>query len=174
MKTFYYTPPKLKASTQRIEVKDEQGNVCCTFRRVYPNALVKWGNVIFDIDWSASVEVYSSEGQPIFQCSKKTPWIGKPEYFVQNNCTQDTFRVTYTTWQKVAPEFKVTYRDQEYALKKDLFDWAKFMKSGEVLAKWQMKPSEWFKVRLEIEADCPIQEPGFFVALFQTIFYIGD
>ncbi|WDM23042.1 tubby C-terminal domain-like protein [Paenibacillus polymyxa] len=174
MRVFFYNPPKLKPSTKRIEVKDEQENVVCTFRRVYPNTLVKWCNFIFDFDWIARVEVISAEGHSIFQCTKKTPWFGRPEYFVNHNKTQDAYHITYTTWQKIAPEFKVTYQDQEYVIKKDLLDSAKFMQSDRVLAKWQMKPSDWFKARLEIEADCPIQEPGFFVALFQNIFYIGD
>ncbi|MCM3493798.1 MULTISPECIES: hypothetical protein [Paenibacillus] len=174
MKIFSYNPPKLKPSTKRTKVKDEQGNVVCWFERVYPNVIAKMCNYVFGIDWSAQIQVYSADGHPVFQCNKKTPWLGRPEYSVQRSDTQDVFRVTYKSWQKVAPEFKVTYQDQEYVIKKDMFDWAKFMHSGKELARWRMKTTEGFKVRLEIEEASPIQEPEFFVALFHSIFLIGD
>ncbi|MBT2293687.1 hypothetical protein J7E73_32265 [Paenibacillus albidus] len=174
MKSYSYNPPKLKPSTKRIEVTDEEGNVACTFQRVYPNSVVKVCNYMFDIDWSAQVNVYSTDGHLVFQCKKTAPWLGRPEYIVQRCNTKDFFRVTYTTWQTLAPEFKITYQNQEYILKKDMLDWAKFLQGEEELARWKMKPTEWFKTRLEIEAACPIQEPEFFVALFQCIFYIGN
>lgn len=174
MKRYSYFPPKLKPSAKRIEVTDEDGNVVCTFQRVYSNAIARVCNYVFDIDWSARVNVYSADGQPVIQCQKKTPWFGKPEYVVQYCNTQDTCHVTYKTWQKLAPEFKITHRNQEYVMKKDILDWAKFLHEGVELARWKTKPREWFKAELEIEDACPIQEPEFFVALFHCIFYIGD
>lgn len=174
MKRYTYVPPKLKPSTKRIEVTDEEGNVVCTFQRVYPNAVARVCNYVFDIDWSARVNVYSTDGLPVIQCKKTTPWFGRPAYVVQHCNTQDTYRVTYTTWQKLAPEFKITHLNHEYVLKKEVLDWAKFLQAGEELARWKMKPTEWFKAQLEIEAACPIQEPEFFVAVFHCIFYIGD
>lgn len=174
MKTYTYIPPKIKHSTKRVEVTDEEGNVACTFQRVYSNVIARVCNYVFDIDWFAQVNVYSKEGLPVFHCKKTTRWIGRPEYIVQRCNTQDTYHVTYMTWQKLAPEFKITHRDHEYVLKKELLDWAKFLNAGEELARWKMKPKEWFKTQLEIEAACPILEPEFFIALFHCIFYIGD
>ena len=37
-----------------------------------------------------------------------------------------------------------------------------------------MKTTEFFKTYLEIEEDCPIQEPAFFVCLCQSIFFVGE
>jgi hypothetical protein len=175
VKRYTYVPPKLKPSTKRIEVTDEEGKVACTFQRVYPNYIAKLCDYVFSIDWSAQVNVYSTDDLLVFQCKKMTPWFGRPEYIIQR-CTaaEETYRVTYTTWQKLAPEFKVAHLNHEYALKKEVLDWAVFLQAGEELARWKMKPTEWFKTTLEIEANCPIQEPEFFVALFHCIFCVGD
>lgn len=174
LKSYSYNPPKLKPSSKPVEVTNEEGEVVCTLKRSYPNLAAKVCVFIFDIDWSAQVEVFSREGQPVFQCKKRSLWFGRPEYIIQRCNTEEVFHVTYLTWQKVAPEFKITYQDQEYVLKKEMLDWARFLQAGKELARWRMKSKDGFKTRLEIEADCPIQEPEFFVALFHCLFYIGD
>lgn len=76
MKIFSYNPPKLKPSTKRTKVKDEQGNVVCWFERVYPNVIAKMCNYVFGIDWSAQIQVYSADGHPVFQCNKKHHGLG--------------------------------------------------------------------------------------------------
>lgn len=38
---------------------------------------------------------------------------------------------------------------------------------GRELARWKMKTTEWFKTYLEIEEECPIQEPEFFFVFFK-------
>jgi hypothetical protein len=59
-------------------------------------------------------------------------------------------------------------------MKKEVMDWVRFYHQGKEVARWRMKISEWFKSYLELEDDCPIQDPEFFICLFQTIFYVGD
>ncbi|WP_442951200.1 tubby C-terminal domain-like protein [Paenibacillus sp. 481] len=52
-------------------------------------------------------------------------------------------------------------------------DWVKVYYRGQEVVRWKMKLSEWFQTHLEIADDCPIQDPAFFVCLFQCIFYVG-
>ncbi|MGP7817650.1 tubby C-terminal domain-like protein [Niallia sp. 01092] len=174
MQKFSYSPPKFKPSTKIIDVMDEQGNVVCKFKRTYKNLIAKIGNYIFDIDWSVQYDAYSNDGDIVFQSKKVTKWFGRPEYNVFNCKTNEEFNVSYKTWQKIAPEFLITNNTSEYVLKKELMDWVRFYHQGKEVARWNRKATELFKTYLEIEEDCPIQDPEFFICLFQNIFYVGD
>lgn len=174
MKVYTYAPPKLKASAKRIIVRDETGAMACSFQRVYANKVVQAGNYLFDIDWSAQVDAYSPDGRLLFQCRKTTPWLGRPRFAVHRCDSLDSYPVTFTSWQKLAPSFEIIYDGQRFFIKKELLDRAAFMLGNQVLARWSFKPIDGFKARLEIEAECPIQEPEFFVVLFHCLFHIGN
>ncbi|WP_163099957.1 hypothetical protein [Peribacillus alkalitolerans] len=174
MQKYTYAPPMLKPSIKMIDVIDDQGNVVCNFKRTYKNFMTKIGNYIFDIDWSTQIDVYTNDRDIVYQCKKLSPWFGKPSYIVINCKTNEDYKVSYKSWQKVAPEFRITNNSSEFIVKKELMDWARFYHQGKEVARWKMKSTELFKTYLEIERECPIQEPEFFVCLFQCIFFVGD
>lgn len=174
MHKYNYSPPKIKISTKLVDVLDEQGNVRCRFRRKYKNLLVRMINLWESFDWYAQVDVFSAEGELLYYCKKTSKWLGRPFYQVFNCKTNEVYHVTYTSWQKVAPEFVITGPSIELVMKKDFMDWARLYYEGREIARWKMKTSEWFKTYLEIEEDSPIQDPEFFIGFCQCIIYIGD
>jgi hypothetical protein len=174
MQKFTYSQPKIKDSTKLIDVIDEQGNVKCKFKRTYKNFIVRMVNYWRSFDWFAQIDVFSYDEELVYQCKKTTKWLGRPYYQVINCKTNEVFQITYKSWLKIAPEFLITNQSDEFTMKKEVMDWVRFYHQGKEVARWRMKISEWFKSYLELEDDCPIQEPEFFICLFQTIFYVGD
>ena len=59
-------------------------------------------------------------------------------------------------------------------MKSGIMDSVQFFHQGKEVARWKMTITEFFKTYLEIEEDSPIQDPAFFICLFQCIFYVGD
>ncbi|WP_458415375.1 hypothetical protein ACNQFZ_12100 [Schinkia sp. CFF1] len=174
MQKYTYSPPKIKDSTKLIDVMDEQGNVKCRFKRTYKNLLVRLINYLGSFDWYTQIDVYSNNGELIYHCKKTAKWVGHPYYHIFNCKTNEIFQVTYKTWQKIAPEFLITSPSHEFTMKKEVMDWARLYHQGKEVARWKMKTTEWFKTYLEIEETSPIQDPEFFICLFQCIFYVGD
>ncbi|MDF9763472.1 hypothetical protein OKW24_005245 [Peribacillus simplex] len=174
MQKLIYFPPKIKDSTKLIDVIDEQGNVKCKFKRTFKNFITRVVTYLWSFDWYVQFDAYSNDNDLVYQCKKVTKWMGKPEYRVINYKTKEVFNVSYKSWQVVVPEFLITNDSSEYLVKKEMMDWAKLYHQGREVARWKMKTTEWFKTYLEIEEDCPIQEPEFFICLFQAIFYVGD
>jgi hypothetical protein len=85
------------------------------------------------------------------------------------NCnTNEKYHITYKSWQVIVPEFHITSNSGEYVVKKELMGWAKFYFQDKEVARWKMKTTELFKTYFEIDDDCPIQEPEFFVCLINT------
>jgi hypothetical protein len=174
MQKLTYFPPKIKDSTKLIDVIDEQGNVKCKFKRTFKNFITRIVTYLCSFDWYVQFDVYSNKNDLVYQCKKISKWMGRPEYRVINCKTNEVFNVSYKSWQVIVPEFLITNNSVEYLVKKDMMDWAKFYYQGREVARWKMKTTEWFKTYLEIEEECPIQEPEFFIGLFQAIFYVGD
>jgi hypothetical protein len=174
MQKYTYLPPKIKHSTKLVDVLDQRGNVVCSFKRNYKSTLTRIVSYIWDIDWHVQIDVYCNDSDIVYQCKKTTKWRGHPYYQVFNCKTDEVFQITYKTWQKIAPEFLITSQSNEFTLKKEVMDWVRFYHQGKEVARWKMKTTELFKTYLEIEEDCPIQGPEFFVCLFQNIFFVGD
>lgn len=174
MQKYTYSPPKIKDSTKLVDVIDQHGNVVCKFKRNYINILTRMATYVWNIDWNVQIDVYSNDRNIVYQCIKNTKWLGKPTYKVINCLTSEEYEVSYITWQKVVPEFRIINNLNEYIVKKEIMDWVKVYYQGKEVARWKMKTTELFKTYLEIQEDCPIQEPEFFVCLFQNIFFVGD
>ena len=174
MQKYTYSPPKVKDSTKLIEVVDEQGNVICKFKRTYKNFFVRMVTYLQSFDWYAQIDVYSNKGELVYKCKKTAKWVGNPYYQVINCKTNEVSHITYKTWQNIAPEFLITTQAIECTMKKEVMDWVRVYHQGKEVARWKMKTTEWFKTYLEIEDHSPIQNPEFFICLFQCIFYIGD
>ena len=174
MQKYTYSPPKVKDSAKLIDVVDEQGSVKCKFKRTYKNSLVRWIAYLGSFDWYAQIDVYSNEGELVYTCKKTTKWVGYPYYQVINYQTNETFQITYKSWQKITPEFDIKGEKIELNMRKEMLDGARVYLHGKEIARWKMKTTEWFKTHVEIEDDAPIQDPEFFISLFQCIFYIGD
>lgn len=174
MQKYTYSPPKIKDSVKLINVIDEQQNVRFKFKRTYKNLLVRLINYWWSFDWFTQVDVYSNDGELVYQCKKTTKWVGHPYFQVLNLTTNEVFQITYKNWLKIAPEYLITSQSNEFTMKKEVMDWVRLYYQGKEVARWKMKTTEWFKTYLEIEEDSPIQDPEFFICLFQCIFYIGD
>ena len=174
MQKYNYSPPKIKDSTRIIDVMDEQGNVKCRFKRTYKNPLVRLINYWQTFDWYTQINVYSNDGELIYYCKKNSKWVGHPSYDVFNCKTNEVYKVTYTTLLNIAPEFLITSGSNEFTMKSGITDSVQFFHQGKEVARWKMKMTEFFKTYLEIEEDSPIQDPAFFICLFQCIFYVGD
>ena len=108
MQIYTYSPPKIKDSTILVNVLDQQGDVVCRFKRNYKNILTRIVSYIWNFDWYVQVDVYSNDRDIVYQCIKKTKWLGKPTYKVINCLTKEEYEVSYISWQKVAPEFRIT------------------------------------------------------------------
>ncbi|MBS4212804.1 tubby C-terminal domain-like protein [Neobacillus rhizophilus] len=174
MQKYTYSPPKIKDSTKLVDVLNQHGNVVCRFKRTYKSNLTRIVSYIWNIDWHVQIDVYSNDRDLVYQCKKTTKWVGHPYYQVFNCKTNEVFQITYKTWQKIAPEFLIISQSHEFTMKKEVMDWVRFYHQGKEVARWKMKTTEMFKTYLEIEEDCPIQDPEFFVCLLQNIFFIGD
>jgi len=174
MQKYNYSPPIIKHSTKLIDVMDEQGNVKCRFKRTYKNLFVRLINYWQAFDWYTQINVYSNEGELIYYCKINSKWVGHPSYDVFNCKTNEVYKVTYKTRLNIAPEFLITSESNEFTMKSEIMDWVRFFHQGKEVARWKMKTTELFKTYLEIEEDSPIQDPAFFICLFQCIFYVGD
>ena len=174
MKIYNYSPPKMISSTKLIDVMDEQGHVICRFKRTYKNVLARLLNYWKALDWHTQIDVYSNDEELLYYCKKTTKWFDRGYYEVVNCKTDEVFRVTYKTWQNITPEFLITSQSNEFTMKKELMDWVRFYYQGKEVARWKVKTTEWLKTYLEIEEDSPIEDPAFFICLFQCIFYLGD
>lgn len=174
MQKYTYSPPKMKDSTKLIDLVDEQGDVICKFKRTYKNFLIRMITYLRSFDWYAQIDVYSNDGELIYICKKTTKWVGHPYYQVINCKTNEVFHINYKSWQKIAPKFIITSQTIEFTMKNEVMDCVRVYHQDKEVARWKMKTSEWFKTYLEIEDRSPIQNPEFFVCLFQCIFYIGD
>ncbi|SFA71014.1 MULTISPECIES: hypothetical protein [unclassified Bacillus (in: firmicutes)] len=174
MKKYTYLPPRFKPSSKIVDVIDAQGNVVCKFKRTYKNFLTRLVYYVTNIDWYVQIDVISNDRDIVYQCQKTTKLVGRPEYQVINCMTNEMFQVCQKSWQNIVPEFHIKYNSIDLVMKNELLDWVRIFHNGEEVARWKMKTSEWFKTHLEIEEDCPIQEPEFFVCLLQNIFCVGD
>jgi len=174
MLRYTYSPPKIKNSTKLVDVFDQYGNGVSRFKRNYKNTLTRIISYIWNIDWHVQIDVYSCDGDLVYQCKKTTKWWGSGYYQVFNCKTNEKFQIIYKTWQKIAPELHITSESNEFTMKKEVMDWVRVYHQGKEVARWKMKPTEMFKTYLEMEEDCPIQDHEFFVCLFQNIFFVGD
>lgn len=174
MQNYIYSPPKIKHSTKLIDVLDEQGNVTCKFKRTYKNFFVKLLTYWQNLDFHTRIDVYSNDGELVYYCKKSSKLTGHPSYEVINCKTNEVYEVTYTTFQNIAPEFLITNDSHEFTMKSGILDSVRIFHQGKEVARWKMKTTELFKTYLEIEEDSPIQDPAFFVCLFQCIFYVGE
>jgi len=174
MRTYIYSPPKFKHSAKLVEVFDEQEAVVFKYRRTFNSVFARFAVWIWDIDWHVQFVAYLKDGDPIYRCAKNAKWFGRPTYRVTNCQTGEEYEVSYRSWQKVVPEFRIANRRTELVVKKEMMDWVRVYDQGKEVARWKMKMTEFYKTHLEIEENCPIQDPAFFVCLFQNIFYVGD
>ncbi|RIX51498.1 hypothetical protein D3P08_16430 [Paenibacillus nanensis] len=172
MQKYTYSPPKVKASTKLVPVIDGQNRAVCSFKRVYNHFFERLADSLLGFDYVVQLDVLSSDGRLRFR-GKKLPRWGRTQYEITDCSSNETYRITYKSWQAVAPEFRITSNSGEYSVKKEPMGWAAFYDQGVEAARWKMKTTEMFKTYLEIDDHCPIQEPAFFVCLFQCLFYIG-
>ncbi|MDQ0226784.1 tubby C-terminal domain-like protein [Metabacillus niabensis] len=173
MRMLTYSPPKLKPSTASTQVIDELGQVVCTFKRSYKNIWFRIADVFLDHHYFVQVDVYSTNGELLYQ-GKKIPRWGKTQYKVINCKTTERYHITYKSMQVVVPEFMISSNDGQFIVKRELMDWAGFYYNEQEVARWRMKTTELFKTYLQIEDASPIEDPAFFVCLFQLIFYYGE
>ncbi|MFD3449766.1 hypothetical protein ACFDTO_34905 [Microbacteriaceae bacterium 4G12] len=174
MRKYVYKAPKAKTSSKLVDVQNEKNEVVVRFKRVYKNFFIKFVDSFF-LDGNSFVQfdTYSVSGELNYRGMKKLSKSGKTEYYIENYKENSKYHIIYTTWQIVAPELLIKSDTEEYVVKYTPMDWAKFYYKGKEVARWKMKTTEWFKTYLEIDEDSPIQDPAFFICLFQCIFYVG-
>ena len=173
MQLFTYRPPKVKNSTKIINVSEGNGEIACSFKRTYKNTFVRLADFFLDNDYFVQFDVFTVNRKVMYQGNKIPKW-GKTQYKVINLHTQEEYQISYVSWQTISPEFLIKSTSEEYIVKKEFMDWARFYYEGKEVARWKMKTTELFKTYLEIEENSPIKDPEFFICLFQCIFYIGD
>lgn len=174
LKRYVYKAPKIKTSSKLVDVKNEENEVVVKFNRSYKNIFIRFIDSFF-LEGSSFVQfdTYSVSGELNYRGMKKISKIGKTEYYIENYKDNSKYHITYTSLQIVAPELLIKSANEEYVVKYTPMDWAKFYYKGKEVARWKMKTMELFKTYLEIEEDSPIQDPAFFICLFQCIIYVG-
>ncbi|MEM5018317.1 hypothetical protein WKH31_18630 [Metabacillus indicus] len=174
MQSFTYNPPKVKNSTKMVSVTDSKGEIVCSFKRTYHNMFTRIADIFLSHNFFVQFDVFTESREIKYQGNKMPRW-GRSHYKIVNLDNQEEYLVSCSSWQTLSPEFliKCTSGD-EFTVKKELMDWAKFYYDCKEAARWKMKTTELFKTYLEIEEHSPIKEPEFFICLFQCIFYIGD
>ncbi|EJR93979.1 hypothetical protein IKM_05849 [Bacillus mycoides] len=174
MKRFVYKAPKIKTSTKLVDVRNEEDEVVVRFKRSYKNIFMRFIDSFF-LEGSSFVQfdTYSVGGELNYRGMKKISKIGITEYLIENCKDNSTYHVTYTSLQIIAPELLIKSSTEEYVVKHNPMDWARFYYKGKEVARWRMKATELFKTYLEIDEDSPIQDAAFFICLFQCILYVG-
>jgi glycerol-3-phosphate cytidylyltransferase-like family protein len=176
MKKYVYNAPKVKLSTQVVDVLDDNEKVVVRFNRVYKNIFYKIVDFIaFKCDGFVQYDSYSPEGTLLYQAIKRLKMVKASDYVITcYNEQNKEYKVTLQTVQTLAPDFLVECEDEKYVVKKTPMDWARVYYNDKEVARWRMKTTEFFKTYVEIEEDSPIQDPAFFICLCQCLFYVGD
>ncbi|MGG0726655.1 tubby C-terminal domain-like protein [Bacillus paramycoides] len=171
---YVYQAPKIKTSCELVDVRNEENEVVLRFKRLYKNLFIKFLDSFF-LEGSSFVkfDTYSVRGELNYRGMKTLSKMGKTEYYIENYKDNSTYHITYTSLQIVAPELLIKSATEEYVVKHMPMDWAKFYYKGKEVARWRMKTTELFKTYLEIDEDSPIQDPAFFICLFQCVLYVG-
>jgi hypothetical protein len=173
LKKYIYAAPKIKSSSKLVDVRNDREEIVAKFKRVYRNPLIKFLDSFFlDGDFFVQFDTYSPNGKIKYRGGKKVKKI-KTEFYIEDCEKNNIYNVTYKSLQTIAPELLIKSDTEEYVVKKIPTEWARFYDQGKEVARWRMKTTELFKTYLEIEEDSPIQDPAFFICLFQCIFYVG-
>ncbi len=173
LKRYVYTAPKIKNSSKLVNAYSDKGEIVAIFKRVYRNVFIKFLDSFFlDSDFFVQFDTFSPSGKIKYRGKKKVK-LGKTEFYIENCKENIIFDVSYKSFQTFAPELLIKSDKEEYIIKKNPTDWAKFYYQGIEVARWRMKTTELFKTYLEIEEDSPIQDPAFFICLFHCVFYVG-
>ncbi|MGF9964931.1 tubby C-terminal domain-like protein [Bacillus rhizoplanae] len=174
LKRYVYKAPMIKTSSELVDVRNEKNEVILRFNRLYKNLFIKFIDLFFlGGDSFVQFDTYSVRGELKYRGMKKLSKMGKTEYYIENYKDNSTYHITYTSLQIVAPELLIKSATEEYVVKHIPMDWAKFYYKGKEVARWRMKTTELFKTYLEIDEDSPIQDPAFFICLFQCVLYVG-
>ena len=173
MLVYTYKPLKVKSSTKVINVIDSNDKTVCSFKRKYNNIFTRIADILLGHDYFVQFNVFDVGGKIKYRGIKKPRW-GRTQYEITNLDYQEKYLVSYLNWQTISPEFVVqSSSGYEFTVKKNIMDWARFYYGGKEVARWKMNVAELYKTYLEIEEDSPINEPEFFICLFQLTLYIG-
>ena len=173
MKQYVYVAPKIKTSNKLVNVLNDEKEIVSNFKRVYRNAFIKFFDSFFlEGNFFVQFDTYSPTGKIKYRGKKKVK-LGKTEFYIEDYKENNIYFISYKSLQTIAPELLIKSGKEEYIVKYTPFDWAKFYYQGKEVARWRMKTTELFKTYLEIDEDSPIQDPAFFICLFQCIFYVG-
>lgn len=174
MKAYTYTHPNTITTAPMCMILDEQGQEIGHCQRTFKNRVTKWMNTAMDHKYFVC-HIAKVEGEATAKC-KKISRKGRV-YYRADLEGYAPFEIGYVGWRDLIPDLQITNGEVMMSLHKEMDEWSVFEQGGIDYARWLAVYSEErdeFDIRLEIFDDAPIKNPAFYIAIAQTILYIGS
>lgn len=172
MKSYHYQVSTKLQDTNQITLFSN-GEKVGYVQRIYSNFLKKFFDSSLDHKYFVRIES-QIEGYPNAYC-KKVQKKGKI-YYTASEDGQPIFNIGYIGWKSLIPDLVIDNRELQLLLSMEREDWSTFKFAEEVVARWKADFNEEqqdFSVELQIEDNCPIDNPALLVAISQATLFIG-
>ncbi|GEK34572.1 tubby C-terminal domain-like protein [Kurthia sibirica] len=144
------------------------------FQRVYSNVLKKIIDASLDYKYFVRIDA-QVDGYPIASC-KKVQRKGKI-YFNAMEEGKPFYRIAYVGWKELVPDLAISNKEQMMMLHMNREGWSTFTFENNEVARWRAdynEESEQFSVELQIEGDCPFDNPALLISISHAILFIGS
>lgn len=174
MRTYTYKHPNTITKTPKCIVLNDQDQAVGYCQRTFKNSVTKWMNAAMDHKYFV-LHVAEIDGEPIAKC-KKISRKGRI-YYRADLEGYAPFEIGYVGWRDLIPDLRITNGTIVMNLHKEMDDWSVFEYEDVEYARWLAhfnEQNDEFELQLEIFEAAPIQYAAFYIAIAQTILYIGS
>lgn len=172
MKSYQYEVTTKLQDTNEIPLYSN-GEKVGYVKRVYSNFLKKFFDSSLDQKYFVRIESQLTGFEQAF--CKKVQKKGKI-FFTAAEEGKPAYNIGYIGWKSLIPDLIIDNKEVQVLLSLDREDWSTFKWKDDIVARWKATYNEEqqnFAVVLEVEEQCPIENPGLLISIAQATLFIG-
>lgn len=172
MKSYQYQVTTDLQDTQLVQLFSNQ-EVVGQMQRVYSNVLKKIIDSTLDNKYFVRIES-KVDGFPNAYC-RKIQRKGKV-YYEAVEQGKPIYRIAYIGWKSLIPDLAISNKEVQLILSMEREDWSIYRYEDKEVARWRAildEEKQLFSIELQIEEDCPFDNPALLVSISHASLFIG-
>ncbi|MBQ0138721.1 MAG: hypothetical protein KBT36_05445 [Kurthia sp.] len=172
MKSYHYQVTTDLQDTQCVQlIRDNE--VVGQMQRVYSNALKKFIDSTLDKKYFVRIESKVTGFEDAY--CRKIQRKGKV-YYEAVEQGKPIYRIAYIGWKSLIPDLAISNKEVQMILSMEREDWSVYRYEEKEVARWRAtldEEKQLFSVELQIEDDCPFDNPALLVSISHASLFIG-
>lgn len=172
MKSYHYEVPNELQYTKEIPIFENNVEVG-KLQRVYSNPIKRFFDSTLDNKYFVRMECQIA-GYGDAYC-RKIQNKGRVYYnAIEEN--KPMYRIAYIGWKTLVPDLAISNGVTEMTLTLEHDDWSNFTYKDEIVARWKAdfhEKEQKFTIELQIEDNCPYENPALMMSIAHATLFIG-